>query len=474
VSYTKNKLEKDINHKEESFRDHISTVDEKGKRIWIYPHKPHGRYYKLRTYASLIFLALFLGLPFVKIDGEPMFLFNVIERKFVLFGQIFWPQDFFIFGLGMVLFIVFVILFTVVFGRVFCGWACPQTIFMEMVFRKIEYWIEGDGPSQKHLNHEPWSSKKIFKKSLKHFVFLAISFIVSNTFLSYIIGIDELQKIVTESPSQHIGGFIAIIIFSLLFYGVFAFMREQVCTTVCPYGRLQGVMLDKDSLVVAYNHKIGEPRAKFHKNEDRTAGNCIDCNQCVKVCPTGIDIRHGTQLECTNCTACIDACDTILEKVNLPTGLIGFTSENRILGRTTKIFNTKMKAYIVVLALLIGIESYLIITRTTIDAAVNRTRGMLYQELKDDKISNLYSIKIVNKKNKPVKIGLEPDGFEGKIEWVGKPISLKTSGNRDGMFFVILDSKKIKKRKTKLYINIVDKNKVVDRVRINFFSPIVN
>lgn len=469
-------MEPEVRNKKQTtdFRDAISTVDDKGKRIWLYPIQPHGKLYKWRTIATILYLFVFFGLPFVSIDGEPFFLFNVIERKFVLFGQVFWPQDFFIFGLGMLLFIVFIILFTVVFGRVFCGWACPQTVFMEMVFRRIEYWIEGDGQYQKNLDHHKWSAEWIMRKSIKHVVFLFIAFLVSNTFLAYIIGKDELFRIATEPLSMHVGGFISILLFSLIFYAVFAFMREQVCTTVCPYGRLQGVMLDKDSIIVAYDHKVGEPREKFHKNEIRTSGNCIDCLKCVKVCPTGIDIRNGTQLECTNCTACIDVCDNMLDKVGLPKGLIRYTSENRIASRSKYAFTRRMKAYVAVLIVLVGVEVYLIATRKTVDATVNRARGVMYQELGNHLYSNLYSLKILNKKHKGVSIRLVPDGFKGKIEWVGKAVTMKESGTGEGMFFVIMDAKQLHRRKTKIYIDVFDGNKKVDRVKTSFFSPEFN
>ena len=204
---------------------------------------------------------------------------------------------------------------------------------MEMVFRRIEYFIEGDYKHQQKLNKGPWNIDKIFLKSVKHIAFFGISFLIANTFLAYIIGSDELWNIQIVSPAQHIEGLIIITIFSFVFYGVFAFMREQVCTTICPYGRLQGVLLDRKSIIVAYDYIRGEGRGKFSKNEERKEvgkGDCIDCNQCVDVCPTGIDIRNGTQLECVNCTACIDACNFMMEKTGLEKGLIRLDSEDGI------------------------------------------------------------------------------------------------------------------------------------------------
>jgi cytochrome c oxidase accessory protein FixG len=249
----------------EDYRDHIATVDQSGKRIWLYPKKPSGRFYNARIWVSFAFLAIFLTMPFIKVDGEQFLLFNVLERKFVLFGLLFTPQDFHLFVLAMLTFIVFIILFTVVYGRLFCGWVCPQTVFMEMFFRKIEYWIEGDSNEQRRLDKAPWTTEKIRKKTLKHVVFFLIAVVVSNYFLAYVIGMDAVIQIVKEPVSQNFYGFVAMLIFSGVFYGVFSRLREQVCTTICPYGRLQGVLLVKDSIVVAYDYVRGEPRGKLKK-----------------------------------------------------------------------------------------------------------------------------------------------------------------------------------------------------------------
>ncbi|HAP58809.1 MAG TPA: cytochrome c oxidase accessory protein CcoG, partial [Cytophagales bacterium] len=296
----------EVEEQEEEFRDRISTVDEDGKRIWVYPKKPKGRFTSARSWVSYVLLAFLFAGPFLRIGGEPVLLLNVIERKFVILGQIFWPQDFYIFLFGMLVMVVFITLFTVVYGRIFCGWVCPQTIFMEMLFRKIEYAIEGDYMAQKKLSKQRWNREKVLKRGLKHTIFAAIALWIGNTFLAYIIGSEATLALITDGPQEHLGGFIAMVLFSGAFYGVFAFFREQVCTNVCPYGRLQGVLLDRKSVVVSYDHIRGEGRGKLRKGQDREAqglGDCIDCSLCVKVCPTGIDIRNGTQLECINCTA---------------------------------------------------------------------------------------------------------------------------------------------------------------------------
>lgn len=295
---------------DQSFRDHIGTITEDGKRNHLHPKKVKGRFTTYRRGVAWFLLALLFGLPWLSIQGLPVIQLDVVHRRFVLFGQVFWPQDFYLLMLTMLLGVLAVVVFTVAYGRIFCGWICPQTIFMEHVFRRIEYWIDGDRNAQIKLRQSPWTWEKIQKRLLKNGIFLVISFAIANTFLMYFIQSKGWLTIVTDGPAAHPGGFAGIWIFTGVFFFVFSWFREQVCLIVCPYGRLQGVLLDRNSIVIAYDRIRGELRGRFRKNEDRTAagkGDCIDCELCVAVCPTGIDIRNGTQLECTNCTACIDA-----------------------------------------------------------------------------------------------------------------------------------------------------------------------
>ena len=254
----------------DAFRDQIGTVDEEGKRRWVFPRKPRGRFHQYRVWVSVFLLALFFAGPFIKIGGYPFLLVNIMERKFILFGVPFWPQDFHLLALALICLFVFIILFTVVFGRVWCGWACPQTLFMEMVFRKIEYAIEGDAPAQRKLAKAPWNAEKVLKKGGKWIIFYLISFVIAHTVMSYVVGWEELAKIVQEGPGQHIGKFSFVIGFSLLFFFVFAYLREQACIVICPYGRLQGALLDKNSIVVHYDHVRGEPRGVLRKNAERS------------------------------------------------------------------------------------------------------------------------------------------------------------------------------------------------------------
>ncbi len=467
----------DIKDPEGSFRDSISTINKEGDRRWIFPKKPGGKYYNARTIVSVILLAFLFSGPFIRIGGEPLLMMNIIQRKFVLFGQVFWPQDFYIFGLAMITFLVFIIVFTVIFGRVFCGWVCPQTIFMEMVFRKIEYWIEGDWKQQQALDKMSWNTEKIWKKTLKHAVFYAISFFIANTFLAYIIGSDELLKIITDPPEQHIGGLASIMIFSAVFYGVFSRFREQVCLVVCPYGRLQGVLLDRNSIVVAYDKVRGESRAKFHKNENRAEfgkGDCIDCHHCVDVCPTGIDIRNGTQLECVNCTACIDACNHMMESVNMKPGLIRYASESEIAESKPFKFTTRMKAYSVVLTLLIVAMTTLLITRSDISATLLRTPGMLYQEQDGEKISNLYNYKIINKTNHAIPLTLRPLDPNIEIKLVAhENIVVNEQGIAQGALFIYASKSDLKKMKSKFTIGIYSGDELLYKATTTFIGPVI-
>ncbi|NQV37921.1 MAG: cytochrome c oxidase accessory protein CcoG [Candidatus Marinimicrobia bacterium] len=453
------------------YRDHISTVDERGKRIWIYPKKPVGRFYNARSIVSWLLLAFMFGGPFLKIGGHPLLLLDFLGRRFYIFGVAYWPQDLYLFGLTLITFIVFLILFTAVFGRIFCGWACPQTIFMEMVFRKIEYIIEGDARSQKKLNESPWTGKKIFKKSLKVIIFYSLSWIIGNVLLAYIIGTDKLFDIITSSPSDHFGGFMAMVIFSFLFFGTYLWFREQVCTLVCPYGRLQGVLLDQNSIVVHYDFLRGDPRGKGKRKEGSNLGDCIDCNLCVEVCPTGIDIRNGTQLECVNCTACMDACDSIMTKIDKPKGLVRYSSHNGIVDKNSKIMNWRIAGYSIILTLLISLMVFLISTRIPIETTILRTPGMLYQEINDNYIRNLYNIKVVNKTYHDKSIRLEVSEPKNVILTLVSDLIIPSDDLGQSVFFVDIPRDQLRIQKNKVKIDVYSGDELLESVETSFIAP---
>lgn len=465
--------------KQENFRDSINTIDDEGKRKWVFPKKPSGKLYKYRKYVSYVLLVFFLAAPFVKIDGNQFLLFNVLERKFNIFGFPFWPQDFYLFVLSMIIGVVFFTLFTVAFGRIFCGWICPQTIFMEMVFRRIEYAIEGDRGKQIRLEKMPWNAEKIRKRFLKWFVFFIISFIIANVFLAYLIGSDRLLLYIMEGPLNHLSTFFGLLIFTAVFYFVFAWFREQVCIIACPYGRLQGVLLDTKSIVVAYDHKRGEReegRKKYRKNENRKDlghGDCIDCSQCVHVCPTGIDIRNGTQLECINCTACIDACDNIMESVNLPKGLIRYASEENIESKKSFELTTRMKGYIAVLTILTGLLIGMLFLRSDVEAVVLRLPGQMYEQKDNNMISNVYTFKLINKTTKEYSnIGLKLLSHTGEIRFVSKnKVVVPPQGLVEGTIFIELHRTTLDGHNNKVEIGIYNNDVLIETTNTNFQGP---
>ncbi|MCO6460140.1 MAG: cytochrome c oxidase accessory protein CcoG [Saprospiraceae bacterium] len=454
-----------------AFRDRMSDTTAEGKRKWFYVSRPNGKFTKWRSYLNFFYFALFFTLPLLRYQGRPFFMINFPKGEFIVFGKIFWPQDFFLFAMGMITMIVFVILFTVIFGRLFCGWVCPQTVFLEGLFRKIEWWIEGSPAQQKKLDQMPWNWEKIRKKGLKHLIFLAISFLIANTFLAYIISTDELVQIIREPVTEHLTLLTGIIAFTLTFYGVFAYVREIVCTTICPYGRLQSVLLDQDSMQVSYDYVRGEPRGKMSRNAENDNGDCIDCKKCVIVCPTGIDIRDGIQMECVGCTACIDACDEVMDKIGRPLGLIRYASEKEIRENKKFKFTSRMKVYSGVLVVLLGIMTYMIASSKSISGNISRVKGQLYQELEGGKLSNLYEAKILNKMNKEYPVELKLIGTEGSIKMVDTHPVLKKQGHTNLTFFVILDENKVVKRSNKITIGIYAGNELMDKVNTTFLGP---
>lgn len=466
----------DLYQYDEQFRNTIATVDAQGKRVWVYPKKPSGYYHKLRIVVTVVLLSLLLGGPFITISGQPLLLLNFFERKFVILGQVFWPQDFILLALTLITFFVFIILFTVVFGRIWCGWMCPQTLFMEMVFRKIEYLIEGDANDQRRLNAAPFTVEKVLKKTTKHVVFLAISILIAHTCMAYLIGVEKTWAIIQNSPSQNLAGFTGLVAFTLIFYGVYARFREQACVVVCPYGRLQGVLLTKDSIVVAYDWLRGEPRGKIQKNkvQETKTGDCIDCKLCVHVCPTGIDIRNGTQLECVNCTACIDACDEVMLKIDKPKGLIRYSSYNSIKNGVVRLLTPRVIGYVIVLIGLLSFLSFNLLTRSDVETTVLKVPGTLYQRDDIGFITNLYNIEFVNKtfNDLPLEMKVESPANAIFMKPDGKPIIVPAEGMLKTIGFLKIPADKITQSKSIVYLGVYENGRLIEKIKVKFIGPI--
>jgi cytochrome c oxidase accessory protein FixG len=351
---------------------------------------------------------------------------------------------------------------------------------MEQVFRKIEYLIEGDRNKQIRLDKQEWDSEKIRKRVLKWTVFAIISFIISNLLFSYVLGTDEMIKMMKEGPSKNPTIFIVLLIFSGLFYFVFSWFREQACTFVCPYGRLQGVLIDKDTLNITYDFVRGEGstgRSSWRKNEDRKAvgkGDCIDCDQCVVVCPTGIDIRNGSQLECVNCTACIDACDEVMTKVGMPTGLIKYASENMIEKRTKFKFTPRIIAYTLVLFVLISVCMSLLFVRSNVETKFLKVVGTQFT-LEDDLVVDEYQFIFINKTNDKKKLNVKvlyPKNAEIFLMGYGTEFTINPKQTLKGSAFVKIPQSDLKKTKEEIIISIFDdKGQKIDEYTTNFIGP---
>lgn len=465
----------------DNFRDAISTVEQSGERVWLYPKKPRGPYYSWRKIVAFVLVVLLFAAPIIHINGRQFILLNVVERKFNIFGQPFWPQDFHLLVLLMVIGVIFVSVFTVAYGRLFCGWVCPQTVFLEMIFRPLEYWIEGDRNAQKRLNKQAWTKDKILKKGVKWILYFLISLLISAVFMCYVMGSKEVF-LHLKTPFNYPKTTLFLLIFSSVFYFVFAWFREQVCIIACPYGRLQGVLLDSDSVVVAYDHVRGEKeigRSKINRKEDRKTsgkGDCIDCKLCVDVCPTGIDIRNGTQLECVNCTACIDACNEVMEKIHFPKNLIRYASMRQIKQGNRFRWTTRLKAYTILLSMLLGLFVFLVMSRNDLETGLFRIPGQLYtQNDETNSIQNVFTFKIVNKTTHSIDSlhFVLLNQSKGTIYTVNKKATLRLEAEEilDGTVFIELPNEAWLGKPQKLRVGVYHKENMIDKTMVRFTGP---
>jgi len=377
----------------------------------IYPREAKGRFATIRRHAVIGLLGLFYGVAWLQWDGQQLLLFDLPARKFHIFGLTLWPQDFFYMALLMILAALSLFFVTALAGRVWCGYACPQTVWTEL-FIWIEQWTEGTRSQRMRLDQAPWSLQKLGRKAAKQFLWLALAGYTGFTFVGYFMPIRTLGA---ELMHFSIGGWAAfwIVAYSLATYGNAGFLREQVCKYMCPYARFQSAMFDHDTLVIAYDQTRGEPRGARRRGSDPRAlqlGDCIDCTLCVQVCPTGIDIRKGLQYECIACAACIDACDEVMDKMGTARNLIHYTTENASQGRRPRILRPRTAVYATILSAVAGTLVYLLATRTPLILDVIRDRNALFREVHGDHIENAYTLKVINLDSKPHRYSLQVSG----------------------------------------------------------------
>ena len=446
----------------------------------IQPRAVHGVFANWRIALVLLTQAVYYGLPWLQWDNRQAVLFDLAARKFYIFGLVFWPQDFvYLTGL-LVLAALALFLFTAVAGRLWCGYACPQTVYTEL-FMWVESWLEGDHLARKKLDKSPWNANKLRRRGLKHFVWVLIALWTGFTFVGYF---TPIQMLVAETLSASLGPWES---FWILFYGFATwgnagFMREQVCKYMCPYARFQSVMFDSDTLTVTYDSSMGEPRGPRSKKTDYKAaglGTCVDCRVCVQVCPTGIDIRNGLQYECIGCAACIDGCDQIMDKMGYPRGLIRYTTENVVKGKypdsgiVKHILRPRTIIYTVLLALLSGAFVYSLATRVPLRVDVIRDRVTLSKETDEGLIENVYRLQIINKDSQPHRYTVQAQGIDGlSVVMASREIAAAPLQTIDIPVSLVADPVELKRRSIEVMFTIqsIDEPRIKDTVATKFFN----
>jgi cytochrome c oxidase accessory protein FixG len=395
--------------------DSVTTIRADGSRPFMYPADTHGRFIRVRRVVAWVLLVVYLALPWIKINGYPAVLLDIAERRFHLFGLTFAAQDmwlmfFVLTGVGFSL-----IFITALFGRIWCGWACPQTVFLEHVYRPIERLIEGDAVRRRALAEAPMSLEKFYRRTLKHAVYVLISAVFTHLFLAYFVSVPEVWAMVRHAPTEHWSVFVFMAAYTGVTYFVFAWFREQVCIVLCPYGRIQSALTDDHTLVIGYDAGRGEPRGRVGT---AGAGDCVACNRCVHVCPTGIDIRQGLQMECIGCTACIDACDDVMRRVHRPTGLIRYDSQKAFSGQRTRWIRPRTILYFALLLVGAGVASWAISTIRPANFGVTRMTGAPYI-VDATTVRNQFLVRIVNKRNSAQQFTVRLEGAPGDIVRTG-------------------------------------------------------
>lgn len=419
--------------------DSVTTINADGSRKFIHAADVRGRFTLLRAIAAWVLIAIYVLLPWIPINGNPAVFFDFQNRQLHLFGLTLLPQDFWlgfflITGLGFSLFYI-----TALFGRVWCGWACPQTVFIDQIFRRIERLIEGDANERRRLDKSPWNQEKMLKRGTKLATFFLVTFAIAHIFIAYFVSIPKLYQMMLHSPTENWGLFLFVLAMTGALLFDFVWFREQFCIVMCPYGRLQSVLIDNDSVIIGYDKNRGEPRGKVGT---QGAGDCIDCLRCVAVCPTGIDIRQGLQIECIACSNCVDACDEIMTKLNRPKGLIRYDSMNAFAGTKTRFIRPRTILYtgLMLLGAIVATVSMSGFKPATVTLV--RMTGAPYY-LMENSVRNQYLLRVFNKQTHPQKFTFRVLNAPAELATLGieKPIEVEALGEQKIMLVATIPQK---------------------------------
>jgi len=463
-------------NKHELHPDRLATTDEHGHRIYLYPEDVKGFWKKRRDLIYFILIFIYLVLPWIQIQGKPFIKLDIFHREFTLFGLTWYGVEPILIFLSLLSFVFFIGFATSLFGRVWCGWACPQTVFIQSVFMRIERWIEGSARERAELDKQALTLKKLFLKSIKWVLFFLISTHIAHTFAGYFIGTHELLNMIIQGPTAHLGTFIFISVFTLILLIDFGIFREQFCIIACPYGRMQSVLMDENSIIVGYDQNRGEPRRGTVQKE--MEGDCINCYHCVKVCPTGIDIRRGTQLECIACTLCIDACDEIMDKIKKPQGLIKYTSENELKGGSHHFITKRSLLYISISLLMFSSLVYFISQAGNLQFHIYRGTEKPYQIIKDESglneiILNHLTVKVVKQGEREFQLTFKTENhFQSQVSITTSPhpLKIKMAETKTPLFFKF-KSNILKQGHLKIKINAFHEDVLMGTFEVPLVGP---